>query len=162
MQKSQDTQIRSLSQEDRLEEEMAPHSCLENPIGREAWQATDHGVTQSHTWLSIWANTRIALSKSREMKACGPICLFPVPEPWFSWFFLMIKVSAQISTPTDRSSQTTTPDFPITPQHLSHQPVSITLFYCPLSSYLHYLKWPFCCICLFVNCSSPHSSMWSL
>ena len=25
------------------------YSCLENPIGREAWQATDHGVTQSHT-----------------------------------------------------------------------------------------------------------------
>ena len=25
------------------------YSCLENPIGREAWQTTDHGVTKSQT-----------------------------------------------------------------------------------------------------------------
>ena len=27
-------------------------SCLENPVGREAWQATDHGVAKSSTRLS--------------------------------------------------------------------------------------------------------------
>ena len=25
------------------------YSCLENPMNREAWQATDHGVAKSHT-----------------------------------------------------------------------------------------------------------------
>ena len=28
------------------------YSCLENPVDREAWQATAHGVTKSGTWLS--------------------------------------------------------------------------------------------------------------
>ena len=26
--------------------------CLENPVDREAWQATVYGVTKSQTWLS--------------------------------------------------------------------------------------------------------------
>ena len=53
----QETQVRSLSQEDPLEKEMATHfqySCLENPMDREAWRATVHGVTKSQTWLSDW------------------------------------------------------------------------------------------------------------
>ena len=29
------------------------YSCLENPMGRGAWQATVHGVTESWTWLRI-------------------------------------------------------------------------------------------------------------
>ena len=32
------------------------HSCLENPMDREAWRATAHRVTQSQTQLS---NTRV-------------------------------------------------------------------------------------------------------
>ena len=43
----QETQFRSLGREDTLEKEMATHSsnsCLENPMGRGAWQATVHGV----------------------------------------------------------------------------------------------------------------------
>ena len=41
----QETQVRSLGQEDILEKEMATqHSCLENPMDRGAWQATVHGV----------------------------------------------------------------------------------------------------------------------
>ena len=32
-------------------------SCLENSIGRGAWWATVHGVAQSQTWLSNWAES---------------------------------------------------------------------------------------------------------
>ena len=28
------------------------HSCLENPMDREAWQATVHGVAKNWTWLN--------------------------------------------------------------------------------------------------------------
>ena len=28
------------------------YSCLENPMDRGAWRATDHGVPKSRTWLS--------------------------------------------------------------------------------------------------------------
>ena len=43
--------VRSLGQEDFLEEEMASvqYSCLENPMDRGAWQATIHGVAKSWT-----------------------------------------------------------------------------------------------------------------
>ena len=56
MQKMQETQIRSLGQEDPLNKDMATHSsnsCLENSIDRGAWQATVHGVTKSWTRLSM-------------------------------------------------------------------------------------------------------------
>ena len=42
----QETQVRSLGQEDPLDEEMAPHSSvLENPMDRGAWRAAVHGIT---------------------------------------------------------------------------------------------------------------------
>ena len=50
-----ETWVRSLGWEDPLEEGMATpcqYSCLENPLDREAWQATVHGVTKSWTRLS--------------------------------------------------------------------------------------------------------------
>ena len=34
------------------EREDLQHSCLENPMDREAWQATVHGVTNSWTGLN--------------------------------------------------------------------------------------------------------------
>ena len=44
MQETQETQVRSLSQEDLLGEEMAlQYSCLKNPTDRGGWQATVHG-----------------------------------------------------------------------------------------------------------------------
>ena len=47
----QETWVQSLSWEDPLEEGMASHSsiysCLENPMDREAWRATVHGVAES-------------------------------------------------------------------------------------------------------------------
>ena len=51
----QGTRVWSLGQEDPLEKEMATHfqySCLENSMGRGAWQAAFHGVASSQTWLS--------------------------------------------------------------------------------------------------------------
>ena len=48
----QETQVRSLDQEDPLEKEMAnplQYSCLENPMDGGVWQATVHGVTKSWT-----------------------------------------------------------------------------------------------------------------
>ena len=48
----QEAQVRSLGQEDPLEEEMTnplQYSCLENPMDRGAWQATVHTTTESWT-----------------------------------------------------------------------------------------------------------------
>ena len=49
----QETQVRSLSQEDTLEKGMATHSSILawriQWIGRGTWQATVHGVTKSQT-----------------------------------------------------------------------------------------------------------------
>ena len=55
----QEMQVRSLGQEDPLEEEMATlhqYSCLRDPTNRAAWSVV-HGVTKSQTWLSIWTKT---------------------------------------------------------------------------------------------------------
>ena len=54
MQKTQETQVRSLGQEDPLEKEMGTlhFCCLENPVDRGAWWATIYGVAKSQTQLS--------------------------------------------------------------------------------------------------------------
>ena len=52
MQEMQETQVRSLDQEDPLEKGMATPlqcSCLENPMDGGAWRATVPGVTESDT-----------------------------------------------------------------------------------------------------------------
>ena len=47
MQKTQETLIRSVSQEDPLEEEIAlQYLCLENPTDRGAWQASVRRVAK--------------------------------------------------------------------------------------------------------------------
>ena len=49
----QETQIQPLGQEDPLEKGIAIHSsihsCLENPMDREAWQTIVHGVAKNQT-----------------------------------------------------------------------------------------------------------------
>ena len=49
----QEIQVQSLDEENPLEKAMATYllqySCLENPMDREAWWATVHKVTKSHT-----------------------------------------------------------------------------------------------------------------
>ena len=55
-----ETWVRSLGQEDPLEEEMATplqDSCLENPVDGGAWWATVHGVAKSRTRLSDFTFT---------------------------------------------------------------------------------------------------------
>ena len=48
----QEIQVRSMSQEDPLEKEMAlQYSCLGNPMNIEAWWATVCGVAKSQTRL---------------------------------------------------------------------------------------------------------------
>ena len=49
----QETWVQSLGWEDPLEKEMATHSCLENPMDREAWWATVHGVTKGRIQLCL-------------------------------------------------------------------------------------------------------------
>ena len=50
VQEMQEIRVRSLGQEDPLEEGMATqYSCLENSMDREAWWATVHGVAKSWT-----------------------------------------------------------------------------------------------------------------
>ena len=44
-------QVHSVGWDDPLEEGMATHSCLENPMDRGAWWAAVHSVTQSQTRL---------------------------------------------------------------------------------------------------------------
>ena len=38
-------------------DDLLQYSCLENPVDREAWWTTVHGVTKSRTWLSDWTHT---------------------------------------------------------------------------------------------------------
>ena len=58
MQKMQEIQVQSLSQEEPLELKKKkkgnplPYSWLRNPMDRGAWQATVHGVAKTWTWLS--------------------------------------------------------------------------------------------------------------
>ena len=55
MQETQETQVRTLSQEDPLEKEMATPSsilCLGNPMDRGGWRVTVHGVAKRWTRLS--------------------------------------------------------------------------------------------------------------
>ena len=39
-----------------------PYSCLENPMDREAWLATVHGVAWSQIWLSDYHYTQASLT----------------------------------------------------------------------------------------------------
>ena len=55
MQKTEETQVRSLGQEDPLEREMVIHSSVlarEDPMDREAWWAAVHRAVQSRSHLS--------------------------------------------------------------------------------------------------------------
>ena len=78
MQETQEKRVRSLGQEDPLEEETATHSqysCLGNRCNRGSWWATVHGVTKSQTWLSSHTPTHgtsiICMENSLKIKFQG-------------------------------------------------------------------------------------------
>ena len=56
-------------------EEMATHSisCLENPMNRETWWATVHGVTKSQTWLNDLAHMRLDTMQKTVLTTEKPI-----------------------------------------------------------------------------------------
>ena len=58
MQETQEMWVRSLGQEDPLEEEVATHSSIlarGNLMDRGAWRPTVHGVTKRRAWQSTYA-----------------------------------------------------------------------------------------------------------
>ena len=64
MQDAQETQVRSLGQEDPLQEKNGnplQYSCLKNSLDRGAWQDTVHGVAKSQTGLSDLAHSAVLL-----------------------------------------------------------------------------------------------------
>ena len=57
----QETQVRSLGQEDPLEKDLPfQYSCLENLMDGGAWQATVHGVAKNQTRLSDFTSLQWA------------------------------------------------------------------------------------------------------
>ena len=70
MQGPQETQVQSLGQKDPLEEGMATHSCLENPMDRGAWQATIHGVSESRTQLKQLCTHICDINWSKQAESC--------------------------------------------------------------------------------------------
>ena len=63
--------VRSLGQEDPLEEGIAIHSnsCLENPMDTGVWRATVHRIEQSQTGLKRLSNASMQKIKRCHMKA---------------------------------------------------------------------------------------------
>ena len=59
------------------------YSCLENPMGGEAWQATFHGVSKSQTWLSSFTFT--FRNKKLFLAPLDPLVVssFPLFLPYF-------------------------------------------------------------------------------
>ena len=70
----QETLVRSLDQEDSPgggHGNPLQYSCLENPMGRGAWRATVHGVTESQTRLSDYCTFLLTIKQATELKISG-------------------------------------------------------------------------------------------
>ena len=70
----QETRVRSLGQDDPMEEDMATHSSIlawENPMDRGAWWATVHGVAKS------WAQLRT--KQQRDTLTCDSLDTYGLP-----------------------------------------------------------------------------------
>ena len=46
------------------------YSCLENPMDREGWWATVHGITKSWTWLNNWVYIVLAFMHIKQWVLC--------------------------------------------------------------------------------------------
>ena len=68
-------QVQSLGGENPLEEEMATHSRLENPVDRGAQRAAVHGGVKSRTRLGthVWRCHRLVPSRAPAGGAPGPL-----------------------------------------------------------------------------------------
>ena len=91
MQEIHERQIWSLGWENSLEEENdnpLQYSCLGNPMDREAWQATVHGVTKESDILHEWAHTINWLTPGN-WENCNVLRLHII-HPWFV-FIVYIK-----------------------------------------------------------------------
>ena len=76
MQKVQDTQVRSLGQEDPLQEEIATHSSIlawKIPMDRGAWWATVHGIAKGQIRLHDSAHTHTHTHTHRLRRVPNPI-----------------------------------------------------------------------------------------
>ena len=58
--------VRFLGLEDPLEEGMATHSCLENPMDREAWLAAVHRIAKNQIQLSEHSPHSLAVLGGRD------------------------------------------------------------------------------------------------
>ena len=78
----QETQVRSLTQEDPLEKRMATHSSIlawRISIDRGAWWVTVHGVTKSHT--EQLTHTHRAISQDEQPEPLSTSrTLFSIPS----------------------------------------------------------------------------------
>ena len=81
IQETSETWVRSLGREDPLEEGVATHSYLENPMDRGAWQAMVNGVPKRWTsleWLSTHATAlRIKTIKTQRARRSGACHMSP-------------------------------------------------------------------------------------
>ena len=72
------------------------YSCLETPMDRGAWWAIVHEVTESSTWLSIWAH------KHTHIQCVWGLCFL---SPWCDIFYQLKTFSSNIySVPSSLSS----------------------------------------------------------
>ena len=55
------------------------YSCLENPMGREAWWAAVHGVAKSRTWLSDFIFTFHFHALEKEMATHSSVLVWRIP-----------------------------------------------------------------------------------
>ena len=55
------------------------YSCLENPMGRGAWWAAVHGVTNSQTWLSDFTFTFHFHALEKEMATHSSVLAWRIP-----------------------------------------------------------------------------------
>ena len=56
------------------------YSCLENPLGRGAWWAADHGVTQSQSWLKQLSSSSSSVVNAPKKHSSSLLFLLQHPE----------------------------------------------------------------------------------
>ena len=68
------------------------YSCLENPMGREAWWAAVHGVAKSQRWLSDFTSLFTFMHWRRKWQPTPVSCL-ENPRDWGAWWAAVYGVA---------------------------------------------------------------------